>query len=112
MSRYIDADAYAAEMKTRQDACLELMNAAREMDNEKMYGQKSAAFSVFVEAKLTLDAMPTVDAVPVVRCRDCQWFDANGDYYDAYCDKNGISVEEDFFCADGERKDGETNGET
>ena len=64
--RYIDADAYAAEMKTRQDACLELMNAAREMDNEEMYGQKSAAFSVFVEAKLTLDAMPTVDAVPVV----------------------------------------------
>ncbi len=44
MSRYIDADAYAAEMKTRQDACLELMNAAREMDNEEMYGQKSAAF--------------------------------------------------------------------
>lgn len=53
-----------------------------------------------------------VDAVPVVRCRDCQWFDANGDYYDAYCDKNGISVEEDFFCADGERKDGADDGRT
>ena len=52
------------------------------------------------------------DAVPVVRCRDCQWFDANGDYYDAYCDKNGISVEEDFFCADGERKDGADDGRT
>ena len=70
MSRYIDADAYAAEMKTRQDACLELMNAAREMDNEEIYGQKSAAFSVFVEAKLTLDAVPTVDAVPVVFIND------------------------------------------
>ena len=54
-----------------------------------------------------IETAPTIDAVPVVRCRDCQWFDANGDYYDAYCDKNGISVEEDFFCADGERKDGE-----
>lgn len=40
----------------------------------------------------------------LVRCKDCQWFDANSDYYDSYCDKNGISVEEDFFCADGERR--------
>lgn len=59
-----------------------------------------------------LDELESVDAVPVVRCRDCQWFDANGDYYDAYCDKNGISVEEDFFCADGERKDGADDGRT
>ena len=58
-----------------------------------------------------IETAPTIDAVPVVRCRDCQWFDANGDYYDAYCDKNGISVEEDFFCADGERKDGDTKDE-
>lgn len=95
--RLIDADAYAAEMKTRQDACLELMNAAREMDNEEMYGQKSAAFSVFVEAKLTLDAMPTVDAVPVVRCGECKYHWKNG---------GDCVAEADFFCADGERKDG------
>lgn len=47
-----------------------------------------------------------VDAIPLVRCKDCQWFDKNGDYYDAYCDKNGIAVDDDFYCADGERKDG------
>lgn len=115
MSRYIDADAYAAEMKTRQDACLELMNAAREMDNEKMYGQKSAAFSVFVEAKLTLDAMPTIDAVPVVHgyntkddspslfgCSVCGWFCldtycGDTDTYN-YCPNCGAKM-------DGERKD-------
>lgn len=104
MSRYIDADAYAAEMKTRQDACLELMNAAREMDNEKMYGQKSAAFSVFVEAKLTLDAMPTVDAVPVVRCKDCKHYDGKWCLlFDMVNSDMG-----DWFCADGERRsDGE-----
>lgn len=44
------------------------------------------------------------DVVNVCRCKDCQWFDANDDYYDSYCDKNGISVEEDFYCADGERR--------
>jgi metal-sulfur cluster biosynthetic enzyme len=50
------------------------------------------------------------DVIKVCRCKECQWFDANGDYYDSYCDKNGISVEEDFYCADGERRtDGETD---
>ena len=123
MSRYIDADAYAAEMKTRQDACLELMNAAREMDNEKMYGQKSAAFSVFVEAKLTLDAMPTVDAVPVVRCRECKYAHLTYDGDIKYCDLLAVKDEYgdcdpcfyrsgDWFCADGERKDGERDDRT
>ena len=120
MSRYIDADAYAAEMKTRQDACLELMNAAREMDNEEMYGQKSVAFSVFVEAKLTLDAMPTVDAVPVVRCKECihrpKMPDNHVDGFDLEfpdhkcpcqcCDDGFYSwyPADDWFCADGERR--------
>lgn len=103
MSRYIDADAYAAEMKTRQDACLELMNAAREMDNEEMYGQKSAAFSVFVEAKLTLDAMPTVDAVPVVRCKDCKHHEVFKNGVNGWCNGHGCPADVTYFCADGER---------
>ena len=45
-----------------------------------------------------LNDMPTVDAVPVVRCKDCKYFKTrlceNEDNYD------------DWFCADGERKDG------
>lgn len=73
----------------------------------------NAAISAFADMGQDIDThdvidllkeQPTVDAVPVVRCKDCQWFDANDDYYDSYCDKNGISVEEDFFCADGERR--------
>lgn len=111
MSRYIDADAYAAEMKTRQDACLELMNATREMDNEEMYGQKSVAFSVFVEAKLTLDAMPTVDAVPVVRCRECKWLHiVNDNILYGFCTKGHAMFypfqldTREFYCADGERR--------
>ena len=107
MSRYIDADAYAAEMKTRQDACLELMNAAREMDNEEMYGQKSAAFSVFVEAKLTLDAMPTVDAVPVVRCQNCKHYCGEDTYTNhRICKMWNEEVFANGYCYYGERKDG------
>ena len=66
MSRYIDANAYAAEMKTRQDALKELIDDAVALDNWEMYDGLSREFSVFIEAKMTLGAMPTVDAVPVV----------------------------------------------
>ena len=49
----------------------------------------------YVDAKQIADA-PTVDAVPVVRCKDCKYFKTrlceNEDNYD------------DWFCADGERK--------
>lgn len=49
---------------------------------------------------------PTVDAVQVVRCRECKWFDAYGDTYDPYCDHKNHrhEVRNDFYCADGERR--------
>ncbi len=63
--RLIDANAYAAEMKTRQNACEEIMDAAKQDENWEVYDRMNTAFGVFVEAKLTLDNAPTVDAVPV-----------------------------------------------
>ena len=62
--RLIDANAYAAEMKERQDALKEMIDAAVKDDNWELYDKLSRSFGVFVEAKLTLDNMPTVDAVP------------------------------------------------
>ncbi len=99
MSRYIDADAYAEEMKTRQDALKELMDDADALDNWEMHDGLSRAFSVFVEAKLTLDAMPTVDAVPVVRCRECIHQMTCG-----FVSERPYKSRADWFCADGERR--------
>ena len=58
--------------------------------------------------------MPTADVVEVVRCKDCRYFIPNepcvGGTYEA-CDilvgqdGCGMNVEEDFFCAYGERID-------
>ena len=49
---------------------------------------------------------PTVDAVPVVRCKDCKQYKTiitwNGNEYKA-CEKNPHG-DGDWFCADGERK--------
>ena len=98
--RLIDANAYATEMKSRQDALKELIDDAVAMDNWEMYDGLSREFSVFVEAKLTLDAMPTVDAVPVVRCKDCKHYDGK---WCLLLDMVNSDMG-DWFCAYGERR--------
>ena len=52
---------------------------------------------------------PTVDAVEVVRCKDCKHFGGHGACYCHAADENGtpIFVREDDFCSYGERR---TNG--
>ena len=60
----------------------------------------------------TLEELPTIDAVPVTRCRDCKHRQAKlGDCYGnavVLC-KDGLWRDMEFFCADGERsEDGET----
>ena len=45
---------------------------------------------------------PTIDAVPVVRCKDCKYFKTR------LCENE--DNHDDWFCADGERKGGDDNG--
>ena len=56
----------------------------------------------YVDAKQIADA-PTVDAVPVVRCRDCKHR-----YSDSWCEYE--DDDDNFYCARGERKVGVGNG--
>lgn len=69
------------------------------------------------EVKRIIKIQPEVDAVPVVRCKDCDWWEQTDDGLYGYCHscKHGfysanweISIyrryKEDFFCADGERR--------
>lgn len=55
-----------------------------------------------VAEELLLNA-PTVDAVSVVRCKDCTYCRCNGDIH--YL-RTSASVFGDDFCSYGERKDG------
>lgn len=44
-----------------------------------------------------------VDAIPLVHCKDCKWFDRTEP---KQCRQHGIcNIHDDFFCADGERRD-------
>ena len=62
-----------------------------------------------------IDNAPTVDAVPVVRCKDCKYFGTTK-FFDAtiaLCKKQRSAKTEmevhvtppDWFCADGERRE-------
>lgn len=56
----------------------------------------------------TIDACPTVDAVPVVRCKDCKfsdWYTAmDGNRY-CYCMEHGSSGHKgNDFCSYGEKE--------
>ena len=80
MARLIDADALIEE------ACV-----------EGAYG--------YVDA-LQIANAPTVDAVPVVRCRDCA---VPHNKYTGCPELNGLVTPPDFYCPFGERKDGDGN---
>ena len=55
-----------------------------------------------------IDAAPTVDAVHVVRCRECKWWQEDDDI--GHCDNpDGLDnyAKPEDFCSYGERKEGE-----
>ena len=84
MSRLIDADNLVP------DIC----------DAEIEYGTKPVHFSANA-----IDLAPTVDAVPVVRCRECKYRDGTPGQPNIQCGQ----MHDDDFCSYGERKEGAEN---
>ena len=64
---------------------------------------------VFLKAVGTkeIDRAPTIDAVPVVRCKDCA---VPHNKYTGCPKLNGLVTPPDFYCPFGERKEGANNG--
>ena len=65
-------------------------------------------YSGIMAVRNGLASLLAADVVPVVRCKECRYaYDSVG----GWCCSHGICVDcivrEDFFCADGERKDGD-----
>lgn len=103
--RTIDADAYAAEIKKRQDGCQWRLDnpVGNTFYTEHEYWM--GVFAAFVEAKLTLDNMPTVGDWISVKDRlpeekgEYIVFDGDdvfGAYYDAY-DRRWTDTTEGYF---------------
>lgn len=57
-----------------------------------------------VVARKLIDEQQTIDAVPVVRCKDCKLYQPDADKLCGYFECMGF--EPDDYCSQGERKDG------
>lgn len=98
MSRLIDADAFVKEMCNNCDGWCE--DTKCDCLNCKKTECRCDLINELMEAQ-------TVDAVPVVRCRECKHGHPAEDKYGEYlyCDISGEdNYDPDFYCANGERK--------
>lgn len=84
-----------------------LLQADENSDKILVLGSGKALEIAYALIKKKVENAPTVDAVPVVRCKDCKHHE-NEEIGMVYC-PNAIGgwVGENWFCADGERKDNE-----
>ena len=91
--RLIDADDLAAKI---------MMESPDFMD-----GGSSITKAFILAMVKTRNITPTVDAVPVVRCKDCKHFKPHYPFEDCnYCGLgHGTRLKPDWYCADGVKKE-------
>ena len=82
-----------------------MVNEKRLIDYNKMYLSVMDAALSSCDEDTIFDIMDAsvVDAVEVVRCKDCKHR-----YSDSWCEY--VDDDDNFYCARGERKDGDGNG--
>ena len=92
---------------------MRLIDADRSIEIVREQGHEHPnAYHLTNYATLILQEAPTVDAVEVVRCRDCKYRFKNNGHDKSGCpiiDAN-IWMDDDDFCSYGERKGGDGNG--
>lgn len=111
MARLIDADRLQELFNVTSSALLSNVDLSKDIEH--------VVRACLMVSEMISDA-PTVDAVEVVRCRDCKWWDADDNGLYGYCMamKHGYmsanweigiyrKYKGDFYCADGERKEDE-----
>ena len=89
--RLIDADALAGKI---------LLDAPGFLDGG------SEITKAFIMAMInTRSVTPTIDAVPIIRCKDCKFSEKINSVYLCGKSREFVVHKSDWFCADGERKD-------
>ena len=95
--RMIDADPVLAEI-------MDFIDEYSEVDENGLHNPKWCAME---EAKDVILNAPAMDAVPVVRCAGCAYWDKAGtEMGRCWCTMLENFTWENFFCADGERRSG------
>lgn len=89
--RLIDADAFRRELDNHWPFTKE---------EQSKHGIADMAKSTLL---VVMNNMPTIDAVPVVRCKDCKLFDSDMEWCEA---DDEHPTRPDAFCSWAERRDG------
>ena len=105
MSRLIDANAVVKAILAERDKIPRTITTAPyELGTEKPYHAGDQMRGGIRKALRCIEQAPTVDAVPVVRCRECKHL--------GYCgDATNLEVMGFYgYCSRGERKEGADTG--
>ena len=89
--RLIDADALYRKVKMETNP----------------YGKPTIDYDSGVKVLEWIDKAPTIDAVPVVRCKDCKWLYDEMDDYCCRSHRGLVRICENSFGRYGERKNGD-----
>lgn len=86
-----------------------LIDANNAISVLKILSDKCCDDNVFEQAISVLESSPTIDAVEVVRCKDCKYNKGTKVWLDGDvtidCDNGMGYPPPDWFCADGERRE-------
>ena len=81
-----------------------LIDANALIDDAEMDGALYACLGGMDDVRFLVDSQPTVDAVEVVRCKDCKQHIETKAENVAYCQKFNRFMKVDDFCSYGERR--------
>ena len=90
------------------DDAIEKINCLCVDDNENWIGTENQSFVDNADVIDILSSIPTVDAVAVVRCKDCKQWRRNIGFTDSpngHCFYHDIDTNGLDFCSYGERRD-------
>lgn len=90
--RLIDADELKKAMDRYWGTC------------QRIRKPRNGETAVFLDVRATVEKQPTIDAVPVIRCKDCVHWDC--DDSETYCGEHGIfNTDMNSFCSYAKRKE-------
>lgn len=114
--RLVDADKLAERVANLEAVALEQVEKLEPNDEHEKWKVWSAILNERTAFKFDLFDAPTVDAVEVVRCKDCKWYEESKHSElrpNRFCyrlrNDNGVPVgynwDSDDFCSYGERRE-------
>ena len=89
----------------------------RLIDADELLADRSIQICIGAGDNICIDVAdianaPTIDAVPVVRCRECKWFKPYQkpvEDFDGRCVVHMCETDEEEYCSIGRRKDNATD---